>query len=534
VDWVNETDTAPWSVRRPNLAVHGGKLWILGGDALDVGVSPFDVWYSEDGKDWLQAPTPPWMGLARRSFSVVVFQNRLWVFGGLVTTAEDGQFASRDVWASDDGLEWELVTDSAPWYGRSDAGVTVHDGRIWLCGGSSRYGLMDDVWYTEDGVHWVNPLPPMWEKRYAHGAAVFQDEMWIMGGDNGDKRFNDVWHSADGLAWTQAADAGWAPRRGLGVAVLNDALYVAGGQDGKTEGAHYYNDVWCSEDGETWQELTAAAPWSSRGFGKLLVFQDKLWMLGGEHRGSTLRDIWSSNDGVIWSLEMDQAPWPRIQSAAAAVHKGRIYTSDGWASGDGITWEEILGRDSTYRLPILLSNAGRLWYFSGLYYIDEPEWHYNYAVRSSLGNYWEIVARNLSLTDREAAAGLVFKGSLWMLGGSGEFDRPRNDIWRSSGVPANHAADTDGDDTIGLSELLRAVQFYSLGGYACDPMGEDGYGVTTTDHHCTPHSSDYNPQDWKLNLGELLRLIQIFNIGGYYLCDDGEDGFCPGPGVGEE
>lgn len=101
-----------------------------------------------------------------------------------------------------------------------------------------------------------------------------------------------------------------------------------------------------------------------------------------------------------------------------------------------------------------------------------------------------------------------------------------------AGTGALHSADTDASLTISLSELLRVIQFYNLVGYQCAEPAEsteDGYlpgdvGPFT----CTPHASDYNPQDWTINLSELLRLIQFYNIGGYYGCEDpeSEDGFC--------
>ena len=39
---------------------------------------------------------------------------------------------------------------------------------------------------------------------------------------------------------------------------------------------------------------------------------------------------------------------------------------------------------------------------------------------------------------------------------------------------------------------------------------------------------DYSPTDWRISLSELLRLIQLYTLGGYHPCEDGEDGYCPG------
>ena len=101
-------------------------------------------------------------------------------------------------------------------------------------------------------------------------------------------------------------------------------------------------------------------------------------------------------------------------------------------------------------------------------------------------------------------------------------------------VPVTHSADQNGDNEISLSELLRVIQFFNSFGYHCadNPRDtEDGYVPGPgANHACTPHGSDYNTQDWDISLSELLRLIQFFNVGGYHACpgQDTEDGYCPG------
>lgn len=95
-----------------------------------------------------------------------------------------------------------------------------------------------------------------------------------------------------------------------------------------------------------------------------------------------------------------------------------------------------------------------------------------------------------------------------------------------------HSADQNANGQISLSELLRAIQFYNFVGYHCQTGTEDGYAPGPGDQSCSPHASDYNPQNWLINLSELLRLIQFFNAGGYHACPDAvpptEDGYCVG------
>jgi len=97
----------------------------------------------------------------------------------------------------------------------------------------------------------------------------------------------------------------------------------------------------------------------------------------------------------------------------------------------------------------------------------------------------------------------------------------------------HHSADQNGDGQINLSELLRVIQFFNYLGYHCEAGTEDGYAPGLDgDHTCNYHASDYNPKDWVIDLSELLRLIQFFNMGGYHPCPEdpeSEDGYCPGP-----
>ncbi len=95
-------------------------------------------------------------------------------------------------------------------------------------------------------------------------------------------------------------------------------------------------------------------------------------------------------------------------------------------------------------------------------------------------------------------------------------------------IQLNHVADQNGDNVIGLSELLRVIQFYNSGGYHCEGGTEDDFAPGAGAQTCTPHTSDYAPQNWIVSLSELLRLIQFYNSGGYHPCAEGEDGYCPG------
>lgn len=110
----------------------------------------------------------------------------------------------------------------------------------------------------------------------------------------------------------------------------------------------------------------------------------------------------------------------------------------------------------------------------------------------------------------------------------GEFQEGINEVAEGELAVQYHSADIDKDYRFSLSEVLRVIQLYNMLGYHCGDLTEDGFlPGPGTNHDCIPHSSDYNPQDWKINLQELLRLIQFYNIGTYYSCPgESEDNFC--------
>jgi len=97
------------------------------------------------------------------------------------------------------------------------------------------------------------------------------------------------------------------------------------------------------------------------------------------------------------------------------------------------------------------------------------------------------------------------------------------------GTPdAFHTADTDEDGDVDLSEVLRVIQLYNASRFGCDAQNlEDGFTPGGINESCPAHDGDYAPADFSFSLSELLRVIQFYGIGGYAACVEGEDGFCP-------
>ena len=293
-----------------------GKMWLLGGwnpgDKKNFPqICNNEVWSSADGATWVQVKpstfldrafdsTKDWEG--RHTAGYAVYKDKLWIIGGDVN---QGHYHF-DVWNSADGKTWTLVNKDkpVPWGPRALHYTVVHDGKIWVIGGQTvpQIAKADekfyrDVWTTTDGIEWteVKPNAPYWPQRgMIGGSAVFKGRIWILGGGTYDtpkiptrKYFNDVWSSADGITWEQhTAAAPWAPRQYHDVAVWDDRLWVLEGFSGANR-----NDVWHSADGVTWHELKNT-PWAPRHAASVFIHDGSLWVVAGNNMQS---DVWRLN-----------------------------------------------------------------------------------------------------------------------------------------------------------------------------------------------------------------------------------------------
>ena len=98
-----------------------------------------------------------------------------------------------------------------------------------------------------------------------------------------------------------------------------------------------------------------------------------------------------------------------------------------------------------------------------------------------------------------------------------------------------HSADTNHDWALDLNELLRVIQFFNAGGLHIQPGTEDGYAPGYVDAlggaegDAPVHHGDYSPHNWQISLDEVLRAAQFFNVGGLAYADGTEDSYAPNP-----
>ena len=90
---------------------------------------------------------------------------------------------------------------------------------------------------------------------------------------------NDVWCSEDGVNWKEVtADAEWKPRMCFSSVVYDVHILILAGWSQENKN---FDDVWYSKNGRNWTELKSGVSWAKHHELSAFVFNDKIWMAGG-------------------------------------------------------------------------------------------------------------------------------------------------------------------------------------------------------------------------------------------------------------
>jgi N-acetylneuraminic acid mutarotase len=447
--WDAATLHASWRPRSLHAVVEfHDRLWLFGGIANDGRSAYQDVWTSADGVNWsLAMEHAPWR--ARGGFGYAVFDNKLWVIGG---TAYDWntRTALNDIWNSDDGVRWNLVTDAPAWTARALFDAVVFRNRLWIVGGQGMDGTnCSDIWSSSNGKDWVKEadLAPWLSRRY-HRAVVFNGELLMLAGMDAYRTQADVWAADDGRTWRRVAEAPWSPRIQPAVLVFGDALWLMGGSlPGSGSEETVYNDVWRSVDGSTWGRLYDA--WAPRDSMGSLVFDSKLFLTGGWFNGTQrANDVFSSEDGTNWTEATPQAPWRPRNLHAALAFADRIWVfggasnspsgelsdeADVWNSADGKQWTVVTTK-ADWAARAAFGKAvfrNRLWVIGGVSHKGEERTYYGDVWSSEDGTHWRLETGSPGWRPRAAFDAVVFRNKLWIVGGQDSSGRNCDDVWSS-------------------------------------------------------------------------------------------------------
>jgi hypothetical protein len=282
-EWVRVREDSPWPPRdSAGELVFGNRMWLFGGYTPKV---VNDIWASDDGAKWVRAGEMPDSTGVNIPINLV-YDGKMWV------VCNDGSLFS-----SSDGASWRLVSDDAPWKGRYAAGGAVFRDRMWVMGGMKKGEVFHDVWSSADGVRWTREVEEApWSRRQLFSmVSVFGDRLWVIGGGitmyHPFRAYSDVWSSPDGKKWTCVTEqAPWPPRIWSSSAVYRNRLWVIGGFRAEPTWNNF-NDAWYSSNGKNWSELKSGNVWNPRHELSVFVFDDRLWVVGG-NSWPLMNDVW--------------------------------------------------------------------------------------------------------------------------------------------------------------------------------------------------------------------------------------------------
>ena len=211
-------------------------------------------------------------------------------------------------------------------------------------------------WYSTDGRNWrKSELPPSGLNSGYQKYVQFNDAVYSLGTMEGNytnmRLGSRIARTSDFKRWEVLAETSELPARVFyGSVVFNNKIWLMGGYDGKK----FYNDVWNSSDGVHWKRIAEETAWSPRIARTAVVFKNRIWIIGGglidgmPSDGRAGTEVWSSADGINWTKETDKMA--RIWGASPIVFDGQLwlvganrdgsFSRSALVTDDGVTWRE--------------------------------------------------------------------------------------------------------------------------------------------------------------------------------------------------
>ena len=339
-----------------------------------------------------------------------------------------------------------MTHDSRPaahprWDRRGRSGflpVVWYLGAVLATGGLDRSLHADTPAYGWGVVSVEAPFAP----RDGAGLLVYQNKLWLIGGWNPDTTVfpktttNEVWNSSDGKHWKEVKPntfgsssfnpaTDWEGRHTAGWAVFQNKLWIIGGDPNQ---CHYQPNVWNSSDGVHWSEVASNVPWGNRALFYTLVFNNRLWVMGGQtldlddcpgtgEMQIAYNDVWTSSDGASWTLVRPATINPAYLNLGRPLPPPRSPT---WNSRGVICGAVVFN--------------GRMWVVGGGVYGTQtiPQAFYNDVWSSADGVNWVQVTERAPWDPRFYHDVIVFDGHMWVIGGHDPDGRNLADVWYSS------------------------------------------------------------------------------------------------------
>ena len=233
------------------------------------------------------------------------------------------------------------------------------------------------------------------------------------------------------------------------------------------------NSLKTESGGDLWVEVgTDALPVATYAHTSV-VFNGKMWVIGGSDGSAYIRKVYSSSDGITWTEAGTDALPVATHAHTSVVFNGKMWVMGGYASSgyvkkvyyssDGITWTEV----GTSALPVAvygLSSVvfnGKMWIMGGYSAAGSG----TKKVHSSTdGITWTEAGTDAIPVDQYGQGSVVYNGKMWMIGGN-RGGGPSRRVYSS----INGATWTDLGDALPVASAYRTSVFngkmWAMGGF---------------------------------------------------------------------
>jgi hypothetical protein len=243
-----------------------------------------------------------------------------------------------------------------------------------------------------------------------------------------------------------------------------------------------------------WVQVKDTAAWQPRDSQSEFVFNNQLWILGGWFRSDEAppRDVWCSHDGKEWDLINKSAPWIHSDLSMSVVFKDKMWIMGGWYNGrleghsasnmvwssnDGVNWTKITdnAKWSPRLAAAIVVFKGKLWILGGTenYYFGDNKSLKNDVWYSSDGKNWKQATGNAGWSPRAYLQASVLNGKIYVFGGGNYVPdyHAKNDVWSSAdGIHWTQVSESaPWHERLWFSSVVYRNRIWVMGGWSNNP-----------------------------------------------------------------
>jgi hypothetical protein len=228
--------------------------------------------------------------------------------------------------------------------------------------------------------------------------------------------------------------------------------------------------------------------------------------------------VWSSRDGKTWSLIEETAPWKHSDLSMSVAFQDKMWFMGGWYNGrlpghsagnevwsstDGKSWkQETPAAGWSPRLAAgLVVFKGKLWILGGTenYYFGDANSLKNDVWSSADGKTWKRETAHAGWSPRAYHQAVVLNDRIYVLGGGNYVPayHAKNDVWSSTdGVHWEQVTESaPWHERLWFSSVVYRDRIWVLGGWSNNPAQNWGDVWSSPDgKHWTQFKS---PEIWK-------------------------------------